>query len=90
MQHITDKNSNDKVGYFGSDPGLIIEMEAGSIVAFTSLNFHASGTNSTDKLRRAYVVQYSSEPIMTADGTKLWGNAEKFLTKGTITDQIIY
>ena len=65
-------------------------MEAGSIVAFTSLNFHASGTNSTDKLRRAYVVQYSSEPIMTADGTKLWGNAEKFLTKGKITNQIIY
>ena len=90
VQHITDKNSNDKVGYFGSDPGLIIEMEAGSIVAFTSLNFHASGTNSTDKLRRAYVVQYSSEPIMTADGTKLWGNAEKFLTKGKITDQVIY
>lgn len=82
VQHIVDEDSNDKVGYFGSEPGLTVEMEAGSIVAFTSLNFHSSGTNTTDKFRRAYIAQYSSEPIMSADGTKLWGNAEPVLLDG--------
>ena len=37
--HIVEEGSNDKVGYFGSDPGITVEVPAGSIVAFTSLNF---------------------------------------------------
>ena len=82
VQHIVDDVSNDKVGYFGREPGLTVEMEAGSIVAFSSLNFHSSGTNTTDKFRRAYIAQYSCEPIMSADGTKLWGNAEPVLLDG--------
>ena len=82
VHHIVDEDSNDKVGYFGNDPGLTIEMKAGSILAFSSLNFHASGTNTTDKYRRAYIAQYSCEPIMSADGEKLWGNADPFLIDG--------
>ncbi len=84
VQHIVDEDSNDKVGYFGNDPGLTIEMEAGSIVAFTSLNFHSSGTNTTNKFRRAYIAQYSCEPIMSSDGENLWGNAEPFLIDGKL------
>ena len=30
-------------------------------------------------MRRVYLMQYSSEPVLTADGKKLWGNAEPFL-----------
>jgi len=65
---------------------LTVEMEAGSIVAFTSLNFHSSGRNTTDKFRRAYIAQYSCEPIMSADDTKLWGNAEPVLLNGKMVE----
>ena len=30
---------------------------------FSSVTFHRSGANTTDKPRRAYVAQYSAEPI---------------------------
>ena len=36
---------------------------AGDIVAFSSLTPHRSGSNVTDVPRRAYVCQYSAEPI---------------------------
>ena len=82
VQHIVEEGSNDKVGYFGSDPCITVEVPAGTIVAFTSLNFHSSGTNTTDKMRRVYLAQYSCEPITSADGSKLWGNAEPLLLNG--------
>jgi ectoine hydroxylase-related dioxygenase (phytanoyl-CoA dioxygenase family) len=84
VQHIVEEGSNDKVGYFGSDPGITVEVPAGTIVAFTSLNFHSSGTNTTDKMRRVYLAQYSCEPITSADGSKLWGNAEPLLLNGEV------
>ncbi|HCK10939.1 phytanoyl-CoA dioxygenase family protein [bacterium] len=83
VQHIAEEGSNDKVGYFGDDPGVLAVVPAGSIVAFTSINFHCSGANATDNLRRAYLGQYSSEPITNREGTALWGNAEPFLRDGT-------
>jgi hypothetical protein len=30
--------------------------------------FHRSGPNTTDRLRRVYVAQYSPEPILNDDG----------------------
>lgn len=82
VQHIAEEGSNDKVGYFGNDPGRIAEVPAGSIVAFSSIVFHSSGANTTPNLRRAYLGQYSCEPILSPDGAKLWGNAEPFLRNG--------
>ena len=79
---VREEGSNDKVGYFGSDPGITVEVPAGSVVAFTSFNFHSSGSNNTDRLRRVYLTQYSCEPITNAEGTKLWGNAEPLLLDG--------
>jgi ectoine hydroxylase-related dioxygenase (phytanoyl-CoA dioxygenase family) len=38
-------------------------VPAGSLVVFSSLVFHRSGFNTTDRMRRAYVTQYSPEPI---------------------------
>ena len=58
-----------------------IECPAGSIVAFTSYNFHASGANTTDQLRRVYLAQYSCEPILKPDDG-LWGSAEPLLVDG--------
>jgi ectoine hydroxylase-related dioxygenase (phytanoyl-CoA dioxygenase family) len=82
VQHIVQEGSNDKVGYFGSDPGIAVEVPAGSVVAFSSIVFHSSGTNTSDQMRRVYLAQYSCEPIMTADGSKLSGSAEPLLRNG--------
>jgi ectoine hydroxylase-related dioxygenase (phytanoyl-CoA dioxygenase family) len=43
-------------------------VDAGSIVCFSSTVFHRSGPNTTDRLRRVYVAQYSPEPILNDDG----------------------
>ena len=51
-------------GYSGDDPGTPVECPAGSIVGFSSLTLHRSGPNTTDRPRRAYICQYSPEPII--------------------------
>jgi len=43
-------------------------VDAGSIVCFSSTVFHRSGPNTTDRLRRVYVAQYSPEAILNDDG----------------------
>ena len=80
VKHVRDEASNDLVGYYGKDPGITVECPAGSIAVFTSYNFHASGPNTTDALRRVYLAQYSCEPIRR--GEELWGNAEALLVDG--------
>lgn len=50
-------------GYFGDDPGLPMTCKAGTVVAFSSRTLHRSGENTTDRPRRAYLAQYSPEPI---------------------------
>ena len=43
--------------------GVAIECRAGSMIAFSSLTPHRSGSNTTPRPRRAYLAQYSAEPI---------------------------
>jgi len=69
VKHILDPRTNDKVGYFGRDPGVPAIVSAGSVVAFSSYVFHRSGPNLTDKLRRVYLPQYSSDIIRKLDGS---------------------
>jgi ectoine hydroxylase-related dioxygenase (phytanoyl-CoA dioxygenase family) len=64
VEHIQDEETNDKVGYFGDDPGDPVCVPAGSIACFSTTLFHRSGPNSSDHMRRIYVAQYSSEPIL--------------------------
>ena len=82
IKHIPDPRVNDQVCYFGDDPGIPLVVPAGSIACFSSLVIHRSGPNRTDKLRRAYLAQYSPEVIMTKDGTTPWGAFEAFLSAG--------
>ncbi len=82
VKHIRDEESNDLVGYFGPEKGVPAIVPAGSIVVFTSINFHSSGTNTTDTMRRAYLAQYSAEPLLSHDGSPLWGSAEPLLKDG--------
>ncbi len=82
INHETEARSNDRVGYRGDDPGIPAIVPAGSIVVFSSRTFHRSGPNVTDQYRRCYLAQYSAEPIMNRDGTRLWGRAEAVLQNG--------
>ncbi len=39
---------------------MVVEVPAGSIVAFSSRLLHATGSNQTPDLRRVYLMQYSA------------------------------
>jgi ectoine hydroxylase-related dioxygenase (phytanoyl-CoA dioxygenase family) len=82
VPHIRDEATNDLVGYSGDDPGDPVIVAAGSIVSFSSTLFHRSGVNTTDRMRRVYVAQYSAEPILDADGLKPRMLAEPLLVNG--------
>ncbi|MGE5807380.1 MAG: phytanoyl-CoA dioxygenase family protein [Ignavibacteria bacterium] len=81
VEHKLVEGSKDRVGYFGKEKGIPANCPAGSIVVFSSTAFHRSGANHTNKLRRAYAIQFSPEPIYEADGS-LKGLAEPFLQNG--------
>src|SRR5918993_849718 len=84
IKHIPDPLVNDKVCYFGSDPGIPMTAPAGSIVVFSSVVIHRSGPNLTNRLRRAYIAQYSKE-VITLKGTNTpWGSFEHFLDGGRV------
>ena len=78
VPHVRDAGNNDLVGYTGPDPGVAVEVPAGSIACFSSTVFHRSGSNTMPMLRRAYIVQYSSEPILTSDRSSLRHQAVPF------------
>ncbi len=62
--HRWDPENKEKIGYEGDDPGIALECPAGTVIAFSSLTLHRSGANFTDRRRRAYICQYSPEPII--------------------------
>ena len=82
VTHVRDQETNDMVGYFGDDPGDPVIASAGSIACFSSTVFHRSGPNTTDHVRRVYVAQYSSEPVLTEDGSRPRHLAEPLLVDG--------
>lgn len=82
VEHRRDEKTNQPVGYFGDDPGVAVVALAGSIAVYSSLSFHRSGPNISTNIRRSYLIQYTAEPLMNADGTRLFGNAEPFLKHG--------
>jgi ectoine hydroxylase-related dioxygenase (phytanoyl-CoA dioxygenase family) len=82
VKHAREEESNDLVGYFGSDPGDPVIVPAGSIVCFSSTLLHRSGPNTTDRVRRVYVAQYSAEPIVSEDGSQPLRLAEPLLVEG--------
>ena len=69
VEHKLVPGSKDRIGYFGSEPGVLASMKAGSIAVFSSMSFHRSGANSTPNMRRAYSLQFSPEIIYEPDGS---------------------
>jgi len=82
--HEREEGANALIGYTGDDPGIAIEVPAGTVVAFTSYNLHRSGPNTSLNLRRVYLPQYSAEPIVKSDGSGKWGMAVPFVKDGEI------
>jgi len=81
IPHRHDEATNDMVGYFGPEPGVPIIAPAGSIACFSSTVFHRSGANTTDRVRRVYVAQYSAEPIPDANPGTF---TDPFLSRGAV------
>jgi ectoine hydroxylase-related dioxygenase (phytanoyl-CoA dioxygenase family) len=86
MPHVRDDELNDLVGYHGDDPGEPVIAPAGSIAVFSGLVFHRSGFNTTNRMRRVYLSQYSSAQSMKADGSGPFGPAVPFLREGERVD----
>jgi hypothetical protein len=82
VEHVLDERTNDMVGYFGDDPGDPVRLPAGGMACFSSTILHRSGANTTDRMRRVYVAQYSAEPILDADGVAPRHLAEPVLLDG--------
>jgi ectoine hydroxylase-related dioxygenase (phytanoyl-CoA dioxygenase family) len=85
VEHVQDEGTHDRVGYFGDDPGDPVIVPAGSIACFSSTLFHRSGPNTTDRIRRSYVAQYSSEPILNEARSAPRHLAEPLLIRGDRT-----
>jgi ectoine hydroxylase-related dioxygenase (phytanoyl-CoA dioxygenase family) len=81
VEHVLQEGTNDKVGYFGNNPGIPAILKAGDIAIFSSTCFHRSGSNLTNKSRRVLLLQYSAEPILEPDGRpRYW--ADPFINDG--------
>jgi len=83
FEHTEDPETNDLVGYDGDATGVPVVAPAGSIALFTSFNFHRSGANTTDRMRRVYLAQYIAERIVRPDG-ELCGMCVPFVRDGRI------
>ena len=83
LPHSKLEHDFDLVGYRGDDPGDPVVCPAGSIALFSSHVLHRSGFNTTPRMRRVYLPQYSSVPILKPDGAPVY-IAEPFLKNGQI------
>jgi ectoine hydroxylase-related dioxygenase (phytanoyl-CoA dioxygenase family) len=81
FDHQQEAVTNDLIGYTGDDPGISLEVPAGSVVAFTSYNFHRSGSNTSPHMRRVYLPQYSAEPMISTTGER-WAMDVPFVKEG--------
>lgn len=81
VEHKVDPETQDRVGYFGDGLGEAVIAPAGSIAVFSSTCFHRSGPNTTDRMRRAYALQFAADTVHEADGSVM-GLKEPFLRGG--------
>jgi ectoine hydroxylase-related dioxygenase (phytanoyl-CoA dioxygenase family) len=65
--HHQDEHGNF-VADFGSFPEQILEVPAGSLIVLSGLLPHRSGLNGADEIRRAYLCQFSPQPVVDDRG----------------------
>ena len=85
IEHTWDQTANAMVGYNGNDPGDLVEVAAGSLVAFSSFLLHKSGANLTDRPRRSFFMAFTPELFKHADDPhKVYSSGETLLKDGTL------
>ncbi|WP_258104706.1 phytanoyl-CoA dioxygenase family protein [Marinoscillum sp. MHG1-6] len=83
IEHKLEEGTNDMIGYHGDNPGHAAILKKGDIALFSSVCFHRSGSNNTNKSRRVLLMQYSVEPITVENGEPLY-LAEPFVVEGAL------
>lgn len=82
VAHRRDPETNDLIGYSGDDAGDPLTLPAGSVAAFSSTLLHRTGPNTSHQPRRAYVAQYTAEPLLDQDHSAPRHLAEPLLLAG--------
>jgi hypothetical protein len=59
-----------RVGYDGNDDGVAVPVPKGSVLVFSSLLMHRSGPNTTDRPRRAWIIQFCPADAVSALSSK--------------------
>lgn len=73
------------VGYKGDDQGDLVEVPAGTLVAFSSLLLHKSGANTTDRPRRSYFIAFTPELFLHSDNSKgIYSSGEPVVRDGQL------
>jgi len=50
----------------------VVNLAPGDMLVFSSMNLHGSGINTTDHVRRSYLVHFSKGTILNAKGDLFW------------------
>lgn len=58
LKHHRVEGAPFRTGYEGDDAGAAVPVSKGSVLVFSSLLMHRSGPNTTDRYRRAWILQY--------------------------------
>ncbi|MBX3178915.1 MAG: phytanoyl-CoA dioxygenase family protein [Candidatus Hydrogenedentes bacterium] len=83
LPHAWDESAHAMVGYGGDDPGDLIEVPAGTLVAFSSFLLHRSGANTTGRPRRSYFVAYTPTLFTHGDPAKgVYSSGDPLLIDG--------
>ncbi len=80
IEHHWEHEVNAMVGYDGDDPGDLLEVSTGTLVAFSSFLLHKSGANTTNRPRRSYFIAFTPELFTYANTAKgVYSSGEKVL-----------
>ena len=82
LPHERQLATNDLIGWRGDEAGVVLEVPAGSVVAFSSHLLHTTGANRTDAMRRVYLAQYTPEVMLNPGTRRLRRNAVPLLLDG--------
>ena len=83
VEHSWSDEHNAMIGYRGDDEGDLVEVPAGTLVAFSSRLLHKSGANTTDRPRRSYFVAFTPTLFRHADESKgVYSQADPLIVAG--------
>lgn len=87
IKHTWDDDLSAMVGYDGEDDGDLVEVPAGTLVAFSSFLLHKSGANSTDRPRRSYFIAFTPELFLHSDKSKgVYSSGEPVIKNGHLVN----